>query len=232
MTKNNTPSKSKNNQQLKDLIEEQRKEIEKLKGQVETLTKSVDGLNYELTILKTKQEVSSHVNSVLERQVDDLQQYSRRYSIILDNVPAKKNEKNEDLEREVKDILIKNFKLEAKCLDSEFDKTHRIGKVNKDNNQPIIVRFKSHSFRSNLYVDRKNHQGKRGSNYKLRVALTSKRRKLLAEVKNRVKDVNEVDFAYASVNGDIKVRLVDGIDGKVVFDIRNDNEIDELLAKI
>ena len=187
MTKNNTPTSKSNNQQLKDLIEEQRKEIEKLKGQVESLTKSVDGLNYELTILKTKQEVSSHVNSVLERQVDDLQQYSRRYSIILDNVPAKKNEKNEDLEREVKDILIKNFKLEAKCLDSEFDKTHRIGKVNEDNNQPIIVRFKSHSFRSNLYVDRKKHQGKRGSNYKLRVALTCKRRKLLYEVKKRGK---------------------------------------------
>ena len=175
-------------QQTNDLLEEQRKEIDVLKSQVQALNNSVTSLKYDLRIVNTRLDVSSHVNSVLQKQVVDLQQYSRRSTILLENVPTKRNESTEDVETEVKTILIKNYKVDATCLKNEFDKAHRIGKIKEDNNQTIIIRFKSHSFRPKLYVDRKNHQSQRNNNYKLRVDLTSSRRKLLAEVQDKVKD--------------------------------------------
>ena len=151
---------------------------------------------------------------------------------LLENVPTTRNESTEDVETEVKTILIKNYKVDATCLKNEFDKAHRIGKIKEDNNQTIIIRFKSHGFRSKLYVDRKNHQSQRNNNYKLRVDLTSSRRKLLAEVQDKVKDIKKVAFAFASVNGDIKVRTCEEIERKKVFDISSTSDINELLDKL
>lgn len=230
--KSKQDQKQQKQKQQSELIADQRQEIDTLKNQVEILRKSMDELKYEMMIINSKVEVSSQVNNVLQRQLEDLQQYSRRYSIILDNVNAKPNEKVEEVEKQVKEILIKDFKVNAKDLNSEFDKAHRVGRVNDDNNQAIIIRFKSHSYRSNLYVNRKTQQSRKDMKYKLRVDLTSSRRKLLSEVYRKIDGNAKVDFAFASVNGDIKIRLNEDLDRKKVFNIRSSLDIDELLMKL
>ena len=115
------------------IIEEQRQEIENLKKQVQYLDKTVYGIRHDMNLIHSKLEVSSHVNNVLRTQLDDLQQYSRRYSILLDNVPAKSNESTEEIENEVKNILVNNFKCNENNLVTQFDKAHRIGGKHEDN---------------------------------------------------------------------------------------------------
>lgn len=219
-----------NSKQNINIIEDQRKEIETLKKQVESLTNSVITIQYDMTIINSKLEISSHVNDVLKSQVDELQQYSRRNCILLDNVPVKPKETTEDVEIIVQNILVDKFKCDKNNLTAEFDKAHRVGKKYDDNTQTIIVRLKSHSYRSNLYVNRKIHQTQKGNKYKLRVCLTSERRKLLSEVVKKVEGNEKVDFAYASVNGAIRIRTKEKFHNKNVFDIRSLSDIDELLV--
>ena len=108
--------------------------------------------------MNLKLDMSSHVTDVLKRQVDDLQQYSHRYTIMLENVPATRNEKNDEVEAEVKTILTTDFKVDATELANEFDKAHRgespWGQQNPNN-------YCYHSFRWKLYVRRNEYQQKR-----------------------------------------------------------------------
>ena len=131
-------------------IEDKKKEIETLKNQVNLLTTTVHTLQHDILIVNQKLDISSHVNNVLRLQLDDLQQYTRRYSILLDNIAKIPNVRTEDVEAEVKKILVQDFNVDENKLSEEFDKAHRLGMVTKDNTQSIVVRFKSHSFRSNL----------------------------------------------------------------------------------
>lgn len=146
-------------------------------------------------------------------------------------MPANVKETTEDVESEVKNILVNNFKCDENNLITEFDKAHRIGGKHDDNTQTIIVRFKSHSYRSNLYVGRKIHQNRNGNKLKLRISLTNTRRKLLSEVQEKVAGNDFIDFAYASVNGDIRVRTKFKYNNKIVFDIKSSDDIDNLLVK-
>ena len=216
----------------KIIIDNQSKEIDLLKVQVESITKSVSSIKYDMMMLNSQFEISSHINKVLQKQVNNLQQYSRRYSIILDNVKVRANESSQSVESEVKDILINKFSVDESQLATEFDKAHRVGSVNEENSQPIIIRFKSHSFRSNLYTERKTHQGKKENSFKLRVALSVQRRKLLDEVLKKVSGHDGIAFAYASVNGMVKVRLNNKLKNRQVFDIESSEEIDNLLIRM
>ena len=224
-----TPSKQQQQityqQKHQHQLEEQRIEIDELKKEIKLLKETVAGLKMDVTFMNSRLEISHQVTSVLHRQMDDLQQYSRRYSVLLENVPKKTNETSQEVEEKVEDILINDYKVDSSNLALEFDKAHRLGKPSADNTQSIVIRFKSHSFRSNLYVDRKNYQNGRNG-YKLRVALTSSRQKLFAEIKRKV-EVNEKNkFAYASVNGDLKVRLVEKYRNKEVINIKCSYDID------
>lgn len=234
--KKSTPTKkgsgSSSQQQQKDIIiAEQREEIECLKKEMVYLKKTVNIIKHEMNLINSKLEISSHVNDVLKSQLDELQQYSRRYSVLLDNVPARSNETTQEVENEVKNILINKFNCEEGSLSTEFDKAHRIGAKHSDNTQTIIIRFKSHSYRSNLYVERKNYQNRNGNRYKLRVSLTNSRRKLLSEVERKIENNEFVEFAYASVNGAIRIRTKEKFKNRNVFDIRTTEEIDQLLLR-
>ena len=212
-------------------LDEQRKEIEDLKKQVNMLNRSVFYLKNELLFVNQKLETSHHVSDILKKQLDDQMQYSRRYSVLLDNVPVSHNESSEVVEEEVKNILVNDYKVDKQILINEFDKSHRLGKINEDNTQSIIVRFKSHSFRANLYSNRKTHQTG-NMHYKLRVALTQRRQKLLAEAREKVVDVANVAFAYASINGVIKIRAKKKFRNKQVFDVTSSADIDEIVGML
>ena len=56
-------------------------------------------------MVNQKLETSHHVSNILKKQLDEQMQYSRRYSVLLDNVPVRHNESPGDVEQEVKNIL-------------------------------------------------------------------------------------------------------------------------------
>ena len=68
--------------------------------------------------------------------------------------------------------------------------------------------------------------------YKLRVALTQRRQKLLAEAREKVVDVANVAFAYASINGVIKIRAKKKFRNKQVFDVTSSADIDEIVGML
>ena len=45
--------------------------------------------------------------------------------------------------------MVNKYKVNYNKLNEEFDKAHGIGKMGE---QPLIVRFKSHGFRANIYI--------------------------------------------------------------------------------
>ena len=68
--------------------------------------------------------------------------------------------------------------------------------------------------------------------FKLRVALTQRRRSLLAEARERIQDVENADFAYASINGAIKIRAKIKVRNKQVFDVSSSEDIDKAINEL
>ena len=121
-----TPSKQQQQityqQKHQHQLEEQRIEIDELKKEIKLLKETVAGLKMDVTFMNSRLEISHQVTSVLHRQMDDLQQYSRRYSVLLENVPKKTNETSQEVEEKVEDILINDYKVDSSNLALEFDK--------------------------------------------------------------------------------------------------------------
>ena len=104
--------------------------------------------------------VTRNANSLLEQEVDNLQQYQRRTCIIVDSITPVKDETEEQITKKTKNFLIKNLGFEERKVNEELDKCHRLGKA-KDGKQPTIIRFKFHSFRASVYASRNNIQNKK-----------------------------------------------------------------------
>ena len=109
-------------QQKQNEVLDQQRQIDLLKTEIENLKGTVNALKLDYLLVNSRLEVSHHVNKILHDQLDDLQQYSRRYSVVLDNVPVKPNETTKSVEAEVKDILVNTYKVKKEHLNSEFDK--------------------------------------------------------------------------------------------------------------
>ena len=90
-------------------------------------------------------EVTRNANSLLEQEVDNLQQYQHHTCIIVDGITLVKHETEEQITAKTKNFLIKNLGFEERKVNEELDKCHRLGKA-KDGKQSTIIRFKSHSF--------------------------------------------------------------------------------------
>ena len=99
--------------------------------------------------------------------------------------------------------MIKNLGFEERKVNEELDKCHRLGKA-KDGKQSTIIRFKSHSFRASVYASRNNIQNKK--KLKVKLSLTKRRTKIINYAHRITESVPEVKFAYADVNGNLKIR--------------------------
>ena len=118
--------------------------------------------------------------------------------------------------------MIKNLGFEERKVNEELDKCHRLGKA-KDGKQSTIIRFKSHSFRASVYASRNNIQNKK--KLKVKLSLTKRRTKIINYAHRITESVPEVMFAYADVNGNLKIRLHEQREGKYTFPF---NSIDSL----
>ena len=162
--------------------------------------------------MEEKQVVSSHVNSLLSKEVDRLSQYTRRSNLVLRNVFAPEKESVEQVEEKVKDVIGK-MGLSDNVL-NDFDKAHRLGKIkqiNGKNVQDVIVRFKSHSSRYEVFRKRKAAR-----NIKISPNLTKARGKLLHDAVALADTIEKNDwgFVFANMHGDILLRLKDKHKGK------------------
>ena len=77
----------------------------------------------------------------LERQVNDLDQYGRRQSIRLNNVDLRGSTGCED---KVLEFLNKVVPKGEKFTSKDIERCHPVGKLNKRNNNQVIVKFRSY----------------------------------------------------------------------------------------
>ena len=177
------PKKNKNNKQVAGSGSKQ-SELEELKQKVLELEGRVEKL-------ESKNVVLSRVTDVLRKEVDRLDQYGRRSSIIIRNVEVTDQETQENVEHKVKEIV---GSLNAGKAVQDIDKTHRIGKVKvHDNNkryQNIVVRFRSHRSRYAVYAKRKDVK----NNIKINPHLTHHRAKVLQGLLRYLDDIDSANI--------------------------------------
>ena len=175
-------------QDLKDEVDSQRQEIADLKSKVLKL-------EVLLNQVVSGKAIASHVSDLLHEKIDNLQQYSERNCLVLDDLSVIANESVSDLKVKVKETVANDLKIDSTEFDNEFDQTHRIGPVSDNGqNQKDIVRFKSHSFRLKIYRVRKECARR---DIKVRLSLTKRRQNLLNFAQTHLENEPNFKFVYA-----------------------------------
>ena len=172
--------------------------------------------------------ISSRLCSEVARlngEIDRLHQYSQRNCLVVSGIPVRKNETTEDLRKEFEKKVIQDLDITSEEYDFEYDKIHRVGKID-GNEQNVIVRFRSHQFPAELYYNRKRIKNKR---IKLKPSLTETRTELLRTLIDKTTDNKKVNFCYADFNGNIKIRLKEKQKEKSIYQIENMDKFTELM---
>ena len=146
---------------------------------IKSLTARIDMLEKRVLELEGVLEVTRNANSLLEHEVDNLQQQSnnqRHACIIVDSITPVKDETEEQITAKTKNFLIKNLGFEERKVNEELNKCHCFGKA-KDGKQSTIIQFRSQSFRASVYAIRNNIQNKK--KLKVKLLLTKRRTKII-----------------------------------------------------
>ena len=218
---NNSPSPPKG-------IAELKRQVELMEARITVLESSNKSLEGKVESLESRVKISERVSDQLSLDLDRLDQYHRRSNIIIRDVFVPEKETLEDVKKNVHNIITKDLGLPK--MVSKIDKLHRVGIIKEKDGkkmQNVIVRFKSHFARYAVYNERK-----KAKNIKISTNLTKRRGKLLFDVSNAVKEVGNVQFCFANINGDLKIRLVEPYNGKQVFSFNSLNELNSLLLKM
>ena len=100
--------------------------------------------------MEGKLAVTETVSKRLEKKANDLEAYSRRPCLIVSGVKKEKNENMENLTETIIDKL-EQTGIPKEKLKINIDKLHRTGPYQTSTNtQPVIVQFKSHSFKEKI----------------------------------------------------------------------------------
>ena len=100
----------------------------------------------------------------LNGEIDRLHQYSRRSCLIVSGIPVRKNETTGDLRKEFEKKVIKDLDITSEEYDFEYDKIHRMGKID-GNEQNVRLRFRPHEFPAELYYNRETRTITELNNY-------------------------------------------------------------------
>ena len=207
--------------------------VAQLQKKLEEYEKKFRALEVRVEKLEASESVLKAVTSNLRNELDSLDQYGRRSNILIRNIEIdetdSKDDDQEKIEIHVKDIIQKELKLPA-CA-GEIDKLHRVGQKKEYQNkkfQNIVVRFKSHRSRYQVYRQRAELK----NNVKINPHLTKKRGKLLHESIEIADKIGAVNFVYANIHGDICVRLTAAVNGTEYFSFQTTQQFLKKLSDL
>ena len=162
----------------------------------ETITKNTSVIEELRTTIQHKDEQIA----VLERRVDDLEQYSRRQCLRIFGVEEKEGEDTDKIVMEVAE------KVGATVVIEDIDRSHRVGVKRNDRPRPVIVKFVSYRKRSEVFV---NKRKLKGTGVTVREDLTKSRYNVLQEAikKHGYQNVWTMDGAIIVKSGDTKRRV-------------------------
>ena len=131
----------------KQIIASQEKiarQVEINRGDIHDLSNKVSNSAKELERCQTKMKHLENTKQKMERDLNNLEQYTRRNSIRVFGIPEEANENTNDL---IKDLSQKN--LGITLTDSDLDRTHRVGPKNEEGGpRAIIAKFSRHDMKN------------------------------------------------------------------------------------
>lgn len=157
--------------------------ISRLEGRVFELEARVDKKDNEITsLLKKNDELLNAVKNQEtkvkqnEKDMNDIQQYSRRWNVRVYRVPETERETMEDCVKKVCRIFTQDVGVATSPSDIEV--AHRTGQRSGQRNRPILVRFFDRKKRDNIMANKKKLKNKgvvvgedlTAANYKLYTA--------------------------------------------------------------
>ena len=149
--------------------------------------------------MENRVEILEEEKEYQGKEIDDLEQYSRRNYLLLHGVVETNAECTDD-------IIIKTCaeELGIDVKQEDLDRSHRLGKVKRNGNKPraIIVKFARYAVRNKVFSNKQNLKGKK---LLITESLTVYRMKLLDEARQK----------YG-------VRNVWTYDGRVMYKANND----------
>ena len=146
----------------------------------------------------------ANMHNLLERRLDDLEQYGRRTSLRISGIASGENETAEHCLEKVKEEI---QKVAPELHDGHFDRAHRVGKVREDGKERlIIVKFTSFWARTWAYRRRVREEGKP----RFYLDHTQRRFKLKKFAEDNVKTVPSVDFVFTDINSNLTIRFKNG----------------------
>ena len=166
----------------------------------------------------------------------EIEAYSRRPCLILSEIQKPKKESRENIKTSVLENLQK-IGLPLKEIDRNIDKLHRVGRFDHETQtQPIIVKFRTYSFKEKIY-----HQWKKlAKGIKISPSLTKRRSDILQQVQHIKEESSNdspneegiVKFAFADVHGTLKIVLTKSYKNRHVFAFDSVLEYFQILNKV
>ena len=134
-----------------DIIKKQQKIIEELMERVGRLEGTVSAMEGELAVIR-------NVNTLLSRQLDEADSYSRRSCMRVTGVrKPEDDETNEDDALSVISAVAKEAGVDENDFRKHVDKIHPIGGA-KNGNQARIIKFTAHSFKEKVFLQHKRNK--------------------------------------------------------------------------
>ena len=217
--------------EVHDLLLSLQKDQKESNEKIDRLLKEIKAKDDKINSLESKVEVLEGnvailINTVkkLERKCDDNEQYSRRTSLRISDIPStggrEIGDKSIDLVVEtVNQIRGVNIKK------SDIDRAHRVGKVIPNATYPriMIVKFKYWNTREMVYKGRKQLEYNN-----LFLDLTKRRLDLKKLAIDKVKKIEKVQFVFADINCLLCLKTSDE---KFMY-FSSEEELDTILASL
>ena len=214
-----TPRRELSLESLSDALEAQQLQISSQSSRIDQQAVTIELLQREIKSLKRESQMINSANVMkdcviksLQGEVNRLQQYTRRYSVVISGIDKPRGKEDvKELEQKVKTIVTK-INCDTKVED--IDKLHRNGPA-RGKDQEVIVRFKSHSAKESFYKSRSNLNDR---NIKIKPSLSPHNKSLLHDARELVDSyatsdgymsgmTNPPDFVFANVHGDLQVKM-------------------------
>ena len=229
--------------QLAEKVAAQAAQIQLLLKDKESYEMRLRKLEGRITQNDSYRYIQARVNDLLSKRLEDLEQYTRRYSVVVSGLDRKRDETHESLKMEVEKILEQAGSTTSM---QDVDKFHRNG-PRKGSDQELIIRFKSHSAKEVLYKNRKIVQDKKKEDqkyFKIKPSLCPKRKATLLQAQNIVetfknpppthpnsmqKKPNPPEFVFADVHGNLLVKMSERTEKGLFFKFKTTQELNEIL---
>ena len=176
---------------------------------IRQLEKKITTLEGKQMLADARLSVRDHVVEGLKGEIKRLQQYTRRYSVTVSGIEKNRQEKPEELREKVLKLV---REVKSTTGEQDIDKFHRNGRI-YDNDQDVIIRFKSHAAKEAFYKARKTLPPT-WNNTKIRPSLCPNQKTLLHKAQSMIEEynfthehINPPEFVFANIHGELQVKF-------------------------